>query len=139
MPERCFGRGPSPVSYPVSHQLEELDVEGGRSPGTCVLGFYRPFLPYGTHSVPPAPPSLSPSPTALKPYYFYLKRNRVGASGFPCPEHLAFPERDTGGTEGRGVMHEHLLPGLGDVFPTTWQQAECANQAECLPGSQRSG
>ena len=112
--------------------------EAGAQERACLVST-DPSCHMGLTVCPLAPPSLFPSPTALKPYYFYLKRNWVGASGFPCPEHLAFPAGDTGGTEGRGVMHEPLLPGLGDIFLATWQQAECANQAECLPGRQRSG
>ena len=128
MPEHCFGRGPSPISYSFSHQLEELDMGGGRNPGPCLVST-DPSCYMGLAVYPLAPPSLSPSHTALKPYYFYLKRNRIGASGFPCPEHLAFPVGDTGGIGGRGWCMNTISQGLGT---SSWQHGNRAVAHVCL-------
>ena len=91
----------------LSHQLDELDVVGGRSPGLCLVST-EPFLPYGACSVPPAPPSLSPSRAALKPYYFY--EGQMRANCFPCPEHLTLPVGDTGDMGGGGGVQEQPSP-----------------------------
>lgn len=128
MPEHCFGRGPSPISYSFSHQLEELDMGGGRNPGPCLVST-DPSCYMGLAVYPLAPPSLSPSHTALKPYYFSLKRNRIGASGFPCPEHLAFPVGDTGGIGGRGWCMNTISQGLGT---SSWQHGNRAVAHVCL-------
>ena len=116
--------------------------EAGAQERACLVST-DPSCHMGLTVCPLAPPSLFPSPTALKPYYFYLKRNWVGASGFPCPEHLTLPVGDTGDMGGGGGVQEQPSPRAPGCLPGVMMTGCCTylfgNQAECLPGNQRSG
>ncbi|CAM9727570.1 unnamed protein product [Rangifer tarandus platyrhynchus] len=107
----------------------------------CTWFLLNPSCHMGLAVCPPAPPSLSPSSAALNLLLF--KEERMRASCFPCPEHLAFPMGDTEDMGGGGGVHEQPSPRAPGCLPGDMMTGCCTclfgNQAKCLLGNQRSG